>query len=246
MGVFLQEFARSMQEQADGKGDTLPALNIVRLSNDHTAGMSRGKPTPQFDVADNDYALGRLVEAVSHSPAWKDTAIVAVEDDAQDGPDHIDCHRSVALIVSAYNRPGALVHSFHTTAGLIRTMELMLGLPPMNAQDAAAVPIDVFRDGDPDLTPFAATLPTLDAEGLVTPRPEFAPDQETAAAIRRSDRLDLQHPDDGDPRALNAAIWASVRGAGAAMPPAVHLPVYDLLRSGVSATGASGADGDDD
>ena len=246
MGAFLGEFARSLKDQADGKGDTLPALNIVRLSNDHTAGMSRGKPTPQFDVADNDYALGRLVEAVSQSPYWKDTTIVAVEDDAQDGPDHVDCHRSVALIMSAYNRPGALVHSFHTTAGLIRTMELMLGLPPMNAQDAAAAPIDLFQNGEPDLTPFHAKLPTLNTNGLITPRPETAPDQETAAAIRQSDQIDWQHPDDGDPRVLNAAIWASVRGASAAVPSARHLPVYDLMRSGVSATGASGADGDDD
>ena len=197
-------------------------------------------------MADNDYALGRLVEAVSHSPYWQDTAIVAVEDDAQDGPDHVDCHRSVALIVSAYNRPGALVHRIHTTAGLLRTMEEMLGLPPMNAQDAAATPIDLFHDGAPDLTPFSASLPTLNADGLITPRPENAPDRETAAAIRRSDRLDLEHPDDGDPRVLNAAIWVSVRGAGAAVPEAVHLPAYDLLRSGVSATGASDADEDDD
>ena len=246
MGAFLEEFSHAAADRAAGQGDGLAALNIVRLSNDHTAGMSRGKPTPQFDVADNDYALGRLVEAVSRSPYWKDTAIVAVEDDAQDGPDHVDCHRSVALIVSAYNRPGALVHRIHTTAGLIRTMEAMLGLPPMNAQDAAAAPIDLFRDGEPNLTPFSASLPTLDAEGLITPRPQDAPDKETAAAIRRSDRIDLRHPDDGDPRVLNAAIWASVRGAGAAVPGAVHLPAYDLLRSGVSATGASGAEDDDD
>ena len=246
MGAFLEEFSQWQADFAAGKADALPALNIVRLSNDHTSGMSRGKPTPQFDVADNDYALGRLVEAVSHSPYWKDTAIVAVEDDAQDGPDHVDCHRSVAVIVSAYNRPGALVHSLHTTAGLIRTMEEMLGLPPMNAQDAVATPINLFRNGEPDLTPFTAALPTLDADGLLTPRPERAPDQETAAVIRRGDRVDLRHPDDGDPRVLNAAIWASVRGAGAAVPGAVHLPVYDLLRSGLSATGAGGADGNDD
>ena len=245
MGVFLEEFAGAVKGLAEGKGDTLPALSILRLSNDHTAGMSKGKPTPQFYVAENDYALGRLVEAVSRSPYWKDTAIVAVEDDAQDGPDHVDCHRSVALIVSAYNRRGALVHRFHTTAGLIRTMETMLGLPPMNAQDAAAAPVDLFRDGEPDLTPYTAAMPTLDPEGLVTPRPESVADPEKAASIRRSDRLNLKHPDQGDPRLLNAAIWASVRGAGAGVPGAVHLPVYDLLRTGISATGGGGDEDDD-
>ena len=106
---------------------------------------ARGEPTPQFYVADNDYALGLLVEAVSNSPYWKDTCIAVVEDDAQDGPDHVDAHRSVALLISAYNRPGALVHEFHNTVSLIRTIELLLGMEPMNQLDATATPIDIFR-----------------------------------------------------------------------------------------------------
>jgi YVTN family beta-propeller protein len=246
MGAFLDAFGQARADLAAGKGDHFPALNILRLSNDHTSGMAPGKPSPQFDVSDNDYALGRLVEAVSHSPYWKDTAIVAVEDDAQDGPDHVDCHRSVALVISAYNRPGALIHSLHTTAGLVRTIEEMLGMPPMNSQDAAAAPVDVFRLGPPDLTPYVAALPQLDPNALITPKPESAPDPETAAAIRRSATLDLVHADASDPAVLNDAIWFSVRGSGSASPRPAHLPAYDLLRAGSPVSVAQTDDDDDD
>ena len=109
-------------------------------------------------MADNDYALGRLVEAVSHSAYWKNTAILVVEDDAQDGPDHVDAHRSVAFVISAYNRRGALVHEMHNTVSLIRTMELLLGLPPMNQLDAAAVPMTIFQEA-PDLEPMSRACP---------------------------------------------------------------------------------------
>ena len=149
MGVWLQEFQTFAAERAAGTADRLPNLSIVRLSNDHTDGIGARKPTPQFYVADNDYALGLLVEAVSNSPYWKDTCIVVVEDDAQDGPDHVDAHRSVALLISAYNRPGALIHEFHNTVSLIRTIELLLGIEPMNQLDATATPINIFR-AEPD------------------------------------------------------------------------------------------------
>ncbi len=245
LGAWLEEFAGAQAGLVAGKGNTLPALSILRLSNDHTAGLAPGKPSPQFYVADNDYALGRLVEAVSHSHYWKDTAIVAVEDDAQDGPDHVDCHRSVALIISAYNRPGALIHHFHTTAGLVRTIEVMLGLPPMNAQDAAAAPIDVFRNGPPDLTPYTAALPQLDLDRLITPRVESAPDKETADAIRRSATLDFEHADASNPAVLNAVTWLSVRGPGSPSPQPTHLPAYDLLRARLENPDGK-ADGDDD
>jgi DNA-binding beta-propeller fold protein YncE len=135
-----------LRERSTWPPDRLPQLSIMKLPCNHTSGLSRGLPTPQFMVAENDYAVGRLIEALSTSPYWKDTAVLILEDDAQDGPDHVDAHRSPALVVSAYNRPGTLVHDFHNTVSLIRTMELLLGLPPMNLLDAAAAPIDVFRD----------------------------------------------------------------------------------------------------
>src|ERR1044072_3579214 len=142
---WLEEFRGFVAARETGRGTTLPNFSIVRLPNDHTDGVKAHRPTPQFYVADNDYALGRLVEAVSNSPYWKDTAIFVVEDDAQDGPDHVDCHRSVALLISAYNRPGALVHEFHNTVSFIRTIELLLGMPAMNQLDATAAPVNIFR-----------------------------------------------------------------------------------------------------
>src|SRR5439155_6639392 len=141
---WLEEFEGYAADLEAGRPDRMPNLAILRLPNDHTRGMSSGGPTPQFFVAENDYALGRLVEAVSRSRYWTDTAIFILEDDSQNGPDHVDMHRSPALIISAYNRPGALIHEFHTTVSLIRTLEILLGLPPMNQLDAAAPPIDLF------------------------------------------------------------------------------------------------------
>ena len=165
----------------------MPALSIMHLPNDHTNGTHPRTPTPQFYVSDNDYALGLWSEEVSGSPYWKDTAIFVVEDDAQDGPDHVDAHRSPALVISAYNRPGALVHQYHNTVSLIRTMELLLDLPPMNQLDAAATPIDIFQS-DPDLRPYKATLPDVSLDNLIV---ESSPDRETARWIRLSERQDF-------------------------------------------------------
>ncbi len=121
-------------------GEQLPQFVLLRLPNDHTAGTRPGSPTPNGSVADNDLALGRVVEAVSHSPYWDDTAIFVLEDDAQDGADHVDAHRSIALVISKYS-PGtpqqpALNHQFYTTVNVVHTMETLLGLPPMNNNDA--------------------------------------------------------------------------------------------------------------
>ena len=209
IGAWLDDFEQHVADLASGAGDHLPALTILRLPNDHTAGMAGGNATPQFLVADNDYALGRLVQAVSRSPYWRDTAIMVLEDDAQDGPDHVDAHRSPALVISAYNRRGALIHSMHNTVSLIRTLELLIGIAPMNALDAAAIPMDIFTD-TPDLTPYAAVLPNVALDNLLV-------SQQVAAQGRRlqdaSARQDLQNPDMADPAVLNAAIWYSVRGS---------------------------------
>src|SRR6184192_1141792 len=121
--------------------DTMPNFIVMRLSNDHTAGTTPGGPTPKSSVADNDLAVGRLVEAISHSPYWDDTAIFFLEDDAQNGADHVDAHRSTVLVVSKYaphgKDGGAFVDGrFYTTVSVVRTMEMLLGLPPMNNNDA--------------------------------------------------------------------------------------------------------------
>src|SRR5207245_7351458 len=137
-------------------------VSRVLFPNDHTTGIKSGFPTRQFMVVDNDYAMVRLVEAISSSPYWKDTAIFAVEDDAQSGPDHVDAHRSVGLVISAHNRPGALIHKFHNTVSMIRTIEMLLGIAPMNQLDASAIPMDIFQE-TPDLTPYKAVLPAIAA-----------------------------------------------------------------------------------
>ncbi|MCA1593960.1 MAG: beta-propeller fold lactonase family protein [Acidobacteria bacterium] len=230
MGDWLEEFQSYASDVAKGLPDRLPNFSIVRLPNDHTVGLRAGQPTPQFFVAENDYAVGRLVEAVSQSPYWKDTAILIVEDDAQDGPDHVDCHRSIALVISAYNRPGALVHEFHSTVSLIRTMELLLGISPMNQLDASAAPIDIFQD-KADLRPFKALLPDVSLDNLITPPPR---DPATAYWMRRTAEQDLAHADMADPLALNQIIWFSVRGASAPMPSVSRLPAFDALREGVA------------
>ncbi|HEY4424971.1 MAG TPA: bifunctional YncE family protein/alkaline phosphatase family protein [Pyrinomonadaceae bacterium] len=218
LGAWLEEFRTGQ----------LPNLSVIRLSNDHTDGVTVRKPTPQFYVADNDYALGLMVEAVSNSPYWKDTAIVVVEDDAQDGPDHVDAHRSVALVISAYNKPGALVHEFHNTVSLIRTIELLLGIEPMNQLDATATPINIFR-AEPDLRPYKVLLPNVALDNLVTPPPR---DVATAYWMRLTEEQDLEHADMADPEILNRIIWFSVRG-NTPMPSIARLPAFDAMRLGL-------------
>jgi DNA-binding beta-propeller fold protein YncE len=229
LGAWLEEFRGFVSERNAGKPDGMPNLSIVRLPNDHTDGIKARRPTPQFFVADNDYALGKLVEAVSNSPYWKDTAIFVVEDDAQDGPDHVDAHRSVALVISAYNRPGLLVHEFHNTVSLIRTMELLLGIAPMNQLDANAAPMNLFR-AEADLRPYQAQLPNVAIDNLVTPP---ARDATTAYWMNRTGEQDLSHPDMADPAVLNQIIWFSVRGR-TPMPLSTRLPAFDAMRVGLT------------
>ena len=230
VGVWLEEFRGFVAEREAGRGDPMPNLTVMQFPGDHTEGFAANKPTPQFHVADNDYAVGRLVEAVSNSPYWRDTAIFVVEDDAQDGPDHVDCHRSVALVISAYNREGALVHEFHSTVSLVRTIELLLGFGPMNQLDSAATPVDTFR-AEPDLRPYKAVLPDLSPDNLITPK---ASDAASAYWMRRTAEQDLSHPDAADPRVMNEAVWFSVRGASPPMPEAARLPAVEAMRGGIS------------
>jgi YVTN family beta-propeller protein len=231
IGVWLEEFRRAAALRERGGPDTLPNLSIMQLPQDHTWGLDADKPTPQFCVADNDYALGLLVEAVSTSVYWKDTAVFVVEDDAQDGPDHVDAHRSVALVISAYNRPGLLVREYHSTVSLVRTLEMLLGIPPLNQLDDAASPADIFRDAA-DLTPYRATLPRVALDNLMTGKPRDAAE---AYWMRRTAEQSLAHPDMADAFTLNGAIWFSVRGASDPVPAPARLPASDAMRAGTDA-----------
>jgi YVTN family beta-propeller protein len=230
LGEWLAEFQGFVRDREAGRADPMPALSIVRFPNDHTTGMKNGFPTPQFMVADNDYAVGRLVEAVSSSVYWKDTAIFIVEDDAQAGPDHVDSHRSVGLAISAYNRPGALIHKFHSTVSMIRTIEMLLGIAPMNQLDASAVPMDIFQE-TPDLTPYKAVLPTIAADNLMTLKPK---DKAAAEWMKKSNRQNFAHADMADPKILNAVIWFACTGSGSNIPQTAQLPAYQAMRLGIA------------
>ncbi len=229
LGDWLDEFRGYVADIEAGRPDRLPHLTIMRFPNDHTDGMRAGRPTPQFFVAENDYAIGKLVEAVSRSPYWKDTAIFILEDDSQNGPDHVDMHRSPAFVISAYNKPGALIHEFHSTVSLIRTMEILLGLPPMNQLDDAAAPIDIFRD-QADLRPFQAVMPDVALDNLVTPPARGA---RTAYWMKRTQEQNLSRPDQADADTLNRIIWFSVRGDTYPEHRIAHLPAFDLMLVGL-------------
>ncbi|HTH51099.1 MAG TPA: alkaline phosphatase family protein, partial [Pyrinomonadaceae bacterium] len=227
-GAWRDEFRSYVNDLNAGKGDHLPNLSIVKFSNDHTAGLHKGTPTPQFYVAENDYAIGRVVEEVSKSPYWKDTVIFIVEDDAQDGPDHVDAHRSPAFVISAYNKPGTLVHEFHNTVSLIRTLELCIGLQPMNVLDANAVPMAVFT-ATPDMRPFEAQLPNVALDNIYPPE---KPSTAMAYYMNLTDKQDLRHADVADPRELNEIIWFSVMGQRP-LPGIARLPAFELMRQGL-------------
>ena len=134
------------------KEGVMPRFQVLRLPNDHTVGTKLGKPTPTAMVAENDLALGRLVETISKSKFWRETAIFVVEDDAQNGSDHVDAHRTVALVVSPYTKRGFVDSSMYSTASMLRTMELILGLRPMSQFDAAARPMFASFQKNPDST----------------------------------------------------------------------------------------------
>jgi DNA-binding beta-propeller fold protein YncE len=205
--VWLEEF-RKFEE-----GGNLPRLSVIWLPGDHTAGAKPGFPTPRAMVAENDAALGRLVEAISKSRFWKDSAIFVLEDDAQNGPDHVDAHRSVALVASPYARRGVVDSNLYTTSGMLRTIELILGLPPMSQYDAAAAPMYGAFRGQPDGKAFDAVPARIPVDEK-NPR--------TGADARASLRMDLGQADRAPDRPLNEIVWRSVKGGQARMPPPVR------------------------
>src|SRR5262249_24963331 len=138
------------------------------LPNDHTSGTKAGLPTPKAYVADNDWALGQLVDAVSHSKFWKSTAIFVTEDDAQNGPDHVDAHRTISQVISPYTRTGRVDSTVYSTASMVRTIELLLGLAPMTQFDAYATPMVDSFTARPNAAPYDALNPTTDLTAVNT------------------------------------------------------------------------------
>jgi hypothetical protein len=183
---------------------------MLRLPNDHTAGTRPGSPTPKASVADNDLAIGRAVEAISHSSYWDDTAFFILEDDAQDGADHVDAHRSIVLVVSKYSPHNAapfVDHNFYTTVSVLRTMEDLLGIPPMNNNDAFAPLIAPLFSGAGDQAAFAADNSNRE-NGLI-----YQANTPQAPGAKESSRMDFTHEDRADARKLNVILWKDAMGS---------------------------------
>ena len=204
---FLEELAGF--EQAG----EMPRLVIIRLPNDHTSGASPGKPTVSAMVADNDLALGRVVEGLSRSKFWPQLAIFVVEDDAQNGSDHVDAHRTVALAISPYIKRKSVDSSMYSTSSMLRTMELILGLDPMSQFDAAARPMANSFAAAPDLSPYKARPANVDLDER---NPRNAPGAEASL------KLDLSKEDRADDLIFNEIIWKAVKGEASLMPPPVR------------------------
>jgi hypothetical protein len=195
------------------KSGEMPRLIVLRLPNDHTAGSKPGSPTVLSYLADNDLALGRLVEGLSKSRFWKELAIFVVEDDAQNGSDHVDAHRTVALAISPYIRRHRVDSTMYSTASMLRTMELILGLDPMSQFDAAARPMTGAFTATPDITPYVHKSARIDLD---------ARNPETAWGAEASKRLDLSGEDRADDLILNEIVWKAVRGPDSPLPPPVR------------------------
>jgi YVTN family beta-propeller protein len=235
----------------DPTGASVPNLMLVRFGTDHTIGARGSRPTPRCMVADNDYACGELVDAISHSPIWKSCAIVIVEDDAQNGPDHVDAHRSVCYLASPWIEQGVIDHSFQNTVSTIRTIESLLGLPPMCQYDAASGVIGGWDDAPHNDQPFAAIRPSAaimaernpsdgggrgseDSAGpeqphhhntKATPATQSStntPMHSQADLTAASRDMDFSRADQVPADLLNRVIWKTVRGPNSEMPPTPH------------------------
>jgi YVTN family beta-propeller protein len=204
----LKEFERSGQ---------LPNLIIICLPNDHTSGTKAGSPTPAAQVADNDLAFGQIVEAISHSRFWPETCIFAIEDDPQAGWDHVSGYRTTSYVMSPYTRRGAVVSTQYNQTSLVRTIELILGLPPMNQLDATATPMSDCFTNVPDLKPFAA-IPSNVPLDQMNPDARRISDRTLRKNAYASARLPLKKPDQCPEDLLNRIIWHAMKGPSVPYP----------------------------
>ena len=212
---FLNEFAGFVEARKEGKGAELPNFVLLYLPDDHTGGTRPGHPRPAASVADNDLALGRVVDALSHSPYWDDTAIFVVEDDAQDGADHVDAHRSIAFVISKYS-PGSpekpfVDSGFYTTVNMIHTLETVLGLPPMNQNDAHAPLMAPLFSGPGNQPAFTADWSNRD-NGLI-----YQINPVKGQGAKESAKMDFSRPDAANNVVLNRILWRDRMG-NAPMP----------------------------
>jgi YVTN family beta-propeller protein len=193
--------------------NAVPRFNSLRFINDHTEGLSLNKPSPFAHVADNDLAVGMFLEYLSHSPVWKESLVISVEDDAQNGPDHVDAHRSVALIAGGFVKQGFVDHTPYTTTSLLRTMELILGLPPMTQYDAAANSLWRSFNNTPDHPPYTARLNKVDLNDKNKAENQWQSLSET---------FDFSVEDRVNDFDFNEVIWRAVKGLDSPCPPTVR------------------------
>jgi len=194
--IWLKEFQEFV------RAGNLPALEFVRLPNDHTSGARAGSPTPRAYMADNDLALGRIIEALTKSPFWKSTVVFVLEDDAQDGPDHVDSHRSPLLVISPYNR-GGVFHRFANTTDVLATIEDILGLGRMSQFDHYGRPLREIWETTADLTPYVALKPGV-------PLDEKNPKR--GALAEASKKLTLEKEDTSNDDLFNRILWGAIKG----------------------------------
>jgi YVTN family beta-propeller protein len=193
--------------------NSVPRFSTIRLGNNHTAGARVGMPTPRAMVAENDQAVGKLIEHLSHSKIWKESAVFVLEDDAQNGPDHVDAHRSTAFIASPYAKRNVLISRMYSTASMLRTMELILGLPPMSQYDAAATPMWECFTATPDEKPFKALPPEYNLREM---------NVKVSSISKKSDAFNLAVMDAAPDLEFSEVIWKAVRGLDSEMPAPVR------------------------
>ena len=193
--------------------DKVPNLTLMRLPNDHTMGTRPGALTPMAYVAQNDDALGKLVDHISHSKIWKESIIFVLEDDAQNGPDHVDAHRSVLLVIGPNVKRHFVDHTLYTTSGVLKTIELILGLPPMTQYDLSANPVVHSITDSANYTPYVALKPEINLQGK---------NATTAYGAKLSKKLNFAREDAIPDGEFNKIIWKSVKGKNAVVPAPVH------------------------
>jgi YVTN family beta-propeller protein len=214
--TFLREFR---QFEKDGN---LPNFMVMSLGEDHTTGTTPGTFVPTACVASNDLALGRIVEAITRSKYWPETAIFVIEDDAQNGPDHVDAHRTVGLVISPYTRRKVVDSTQYQTVSMIRTMELILGLPPLSQFDAAATPMFASFTDKADLAPYQHEPARIDLDAVNSP---------LAYGADRSSRMDFSEYDKIDDFELNEILWHAIKGPDAPQPAVVRRAIaYKAIR----------------
>ena len=213
-GEDLKRVASFLEDVKEWEADDgLPRLVVLHLPNDHTHGTSKGQPTPKAMVAENDLAVGQLIEGLSRSKFWPQMAVFIVEDDAQDGPDHVDCHRSPALVAGPYVKRGVVDSSFYDQLAVLRTMELILGLPPLGQFDAAAVPMYALFQDQPNPTPYEAITPVQKLDEMNV---AMAYGQAESMAMNW-DEVDVQPWPE-----LNRILWHSIKGEDVPYPEIRH------------------------